>query len=54
MGVLNNLTKICKGILLFFVVALAGCYQQPSAEKIQYDADAVETIRQQVEAMDWE
>ena len=54
MGVLNNSTKICKGILLFFVAALAGCYQQPSADKIQYDAEAVEEIRQQVKTMDWE
>ena len=46
--------KTYKLTLLFFVVLLAGCYQQPSAEKIQYDAEAVEEIRSQVDAMDWE
>jgi hypothetical protein len=54
MGVLNSSTKVCKSILLFFVVFMAGCYQQPSAENLQYDADAVEEIRNQVKAMDWE
>lgn len=54
MGVLSDSTKISKGLLLFFVALVAGCYQQPSAEKIQYDADAVDEIRQQVKAMDWD
>ena len=53
-GVLKTRIKICKGMLLFFVALLAGCYQQPSADKIQYDSEAVETIRQQVKTLDWE
>jgi hypothetical protein len=40
--------------LFFFVALLAGCYQQPSAQKIQYDAEAVEELRQQVKTMDWD
>ena len=54
MGVLNNSNRICKGLLLFFMVLLAGCYQQPSADKIKYDADAVEEIRSQVKTLDWD
>jgi len=47
-------SKICIGIVLFCAALAFGCYQQPSADKIQYDAEAVETIRQQVKDMDWE
>jgi len=55
MGVLNNPTKICKGMLLLLcAILLAGCYRQPSADTIKYDADAVEEMRDQVDAMDWD
>lgn len=36
------------------IVLSVGCYQQPAADKLQYDVDAVQTIRQQVKAIDWD
>lgn len=39
-----------------FVLALltAGCYQPPSAERLEYDVDTVQTLREEIKSVDWD
>jgi hypothetical protein len=39
-----------------FVLALltAGCYQPPSAERLEYDVDTVQALREEIKSVDWD
>lgn len=41
-------------LLLVAVMATAGCYSRPTAPSLDYDADAVESLRRQIDAIDWD
>ena len=43
-----------KWLALVAVLLVAGCYERPSAERLDYDADTVQTLRQEIESVDWD
>ena len=43
-----------KWFILSFILLAVGCYEQPSAERLDYDADAVQTLRQEIKSVDWD
>lgn len=42
------------GLLLGSLVTTTGCYSRPTAPPLEFDADAVEALRHQIEAVDWD
>ena len=40
--------------LLSFLMIAVGCYERPSAERLDYDADTVQTLRQEIKSVDWD
>ena len=36
------------------LISLSGCYEQPTAETIDYDSGTVKTLRDEVESFDWD
>ena len=43
-----------KWLVLIGVLLVAGCFQQPSAERLDYDEDTVQTLRQEIKSVDWD
>ena len=41
-------------IALVSILLAVGCYEQPSAERLDYDPDTVEALRQEIESVDWD
>ena len=40
--------------LMVLVMSLSlGCYKQPSAERLDFDPDTVQTLREEIKSVDW-
>lgn len=41
-------------LALASTVLFIGCYTQPSAERLDYDAETVEMLRAEIKSVDWD
>jgi len=41
-------------LLSFLLLSVFGCYQTPTAERLDYDPETVETLRQEIKSVDWD
>jgi len=48
----------CGGLLKWMtlgaIVLAVGCHQQPSAERLEYDPETVELLREEIKSVDWD
>jgi len=41
-------------VLSFLLLSVSGCYQTPTAERLDYDPETVEMLRQEIRGVDWD
>ncbi len=47
-------TAAMKWFMLSVILLAVGCYERPSAERLEYDSDAVQALRQEIKSVDWD
>ena len=48
-----GVAKSAVTLMTLVMLLTMGCYKQPSAERLDYDPDAVETLREEIKSVDW-
>ena len=40
-------------LMMLGMLSSIGCYRQPSADRLDYDPQTVQTLRQEIDSVDW-
>ena len=49
-----GVAKLAVMLMTLVMLSSIGCYKQPSAEPLNYDPETVQTLRQEIDSVDWD